>query len=76
MGLGSGIRKKPSPDPGCRGQKGTGSRIPDSDPQHCIFKTIITCRVLNLEADSLFYAVLNCDSFLVNFIKPPGLFKP
>jgi hypothetical protein len=27
MGLGSGIRKKPIPDPGFRGQKGTGSRI-------------------------------------------------
>jgi hypothetical protein len=27
MGLGSGIRKKPIPDPGYRGQKGTGSRI-------------------------------------------------
>jgi hypothetical protein len=25
MGLGSGIRKKPIPDPGSRGQKGTGS---------------------------------------------------
>ncbi len=25
--LGSGIRKKPVPDPGSRGQKGTGSRI-------------------------------------------------
>jgi hypothetical protein len=27
MGLGSGIRKKPMPDFGSRGQKGTGSRI-------------------------------------------------
>jgi hypothetical protein len=27
MGLGSGIRKKRIPDPGSRGQKGTGSRI-------------------------------------------------
>jgi hypothetical protein len=42
MGLGSGIRdpgsgiqKKPIPDPGSRGQKGTGSQIPDPDPQHC-----------------------------------------
>jgi len=32
---GSGIRKKPIPDPGSRGQKGTRSRIPDPDPQHC-----------------------------------------
>jgi hypothetical protein len=30
---GSGIQKKPIPDPGSRGQKGTRSRIPD--PQHC-----------------------------------------
>jgi hypothetical protein len=27
MDLGSGIRKKSIPDPGSRGQKGTGSRI-------------------------------------------------
>jgi hypothetical protein len=27
MDLGSEIRKKPIPDPGSRGQKGTGSRI-------------------------------------------------
>ncbi len=27
MGLGSGIQKKPIPEPGSRGQKGTGSRI-------------------------------------------------
>jgi hypothetical protein len=27
MVLGSGIRKKPIPEPGSRGQKGTGSRI-------------------------------------------------
>jgi hypothetical protein len=27
MDLGSGIRKKPIPDPGSRGQKGNGSRI-------------------------------------------------
>jgi hypothetical protein len=31
---GSGIRNKPIPDPGSRGQKGTGSRIPEPDPQH------------------------------------------
>jgi hypothetical protein len=30
----SGIRKKPIPDPGSRGQKGTGSWISDPDPQH------------------------------------------
>jgi hypothetical protein len=29
---GSGIRKKPIPDPGSRGQK--RHRIPDPDPQH------------------------------------------
>jgi hypothetical protein len=34
MGLGAEIRKKPIPDlgSGARGQKGTGSRIPDPDP--------------------------------------------
>jgi hypothetical protein len=31
---GSGIRNKPIPDPGSRGQKGTGFRIPDPNPQH------------------------------------------
>jgi hypothetical protein len=34
----SGIRKKPIPDPGSRGQKGTGSRIPDPDPQPAMSK--------------------------------------
>jgi hypothetical protein len=29
---GSGIRKKPIPDPGSRGQKGTGSRIRNTGP--------------------------------------------
>jgi hypothetical protein len=29
-----GSGKNPIPDPGSRGQKGTGSRIPDPDPQH------------------------------------------
>jgi hypothetical protein len=36
MGLGSGIRKKPIPDPGSRGQKGIGSRIPDPGPQQWV----------------------------------------
>jgi hypothetical protein len=30
--------EKPIPDPGSRGQKGTGSRIPDPDPQHCFLQ--------------------------------------
>jgi hypothetical protein len=29
-----GSEKKTISDPGSRGQKGTGSRIPDPDPQH------------------------------------------
>jgi len=35
--VGSGIRKKAIPDPGSQiqGPKGTGSRIPDPDPQQC-----------------------------------------
>jgi hypothetical protein len=42
MVLGSGIRKKPIPDPGSRiqGQRGTGSRIPDPDPQHCTQRSL------------------------------------
>jgi hypothetical protein len=32
--VGSGIWKKPILNPGYGGQKGTGSRIPDPDPQH------------------------------------------
>jgi hypothetical protein len=32
---GSGKNLFQIPDPGSRGQKGTGSRIPDPDPQHC-----------------------------------------
>jgi hypothetical protein len=47
--VGSGIRKKPIPDPGSRGQKGTGSRIPDPDPQHCLKIT---------EATSAFFATV------------------
>ncbi len=31
MGLGSGIRKKPIPDPGSRGKKVTGYRIRNTD---------------------------------------------
>jgi hypothetical protein len=33
---GSGKNLFRIPDPGSRGQKGTGSRIQDPDPQHCI----------------------------------------
>ncbi len=36
MGLGSGIRKKPIPDPDPRSKR---HRIPDPDPQHC-FKPV------------------------------------
>jgi hypothetical protein len=33
--LGSRTRKKPIQDPGSMRQKGTGTWIPDTDPQHC-----------------------------------------
>ncbi len=36
---GSGIRSWFFTHPGSRGQKGTGSRIPDPDPQHCPYLT-------------------------------------
>jgi hypothetical protein len=35
LNYGLGIRKKPIPGPVSRGQKGTGSWIPDPDPQYC-----------------------------------------
>jgi hypothetical protein len=37
----SGVQNKPIPDPGSRGQKGTQSRIPDPDPQHCLWVTVV-----------------------------------
>jgi hypothetical protein len=47
MGLGSGIQDPGSgknlfriPDPRSRDQKGTGSRIPDPDPQHWWWVTV------------------------------------
>ncbi len=39
-----GSGKKPIPDPGSRGQKGTGSQIPDPDPQHCPGPTPLSAR--------------------------------
>jgi hypothetical protein len=45
MGLGSGIRKKPIPDPGSRGQKGTGSRLRNTNRhQHKCHLKILTCK--------------------------------
>jgi hypothetical protein len=35
-GVHPGSEFLPIPDPGSRGQKGTDSRIPDPDPQHCM----------------------------------------
>jgi hypothetical protein len=37
---GSEIRKKSIPDPRSRGQKGTGSRIPDPQHRWHIYKTV------------------------------------
>jgi hypothetical protein len=37
MSLGSGIRKKPIPDPGTRIQGSKRHRMPDPDPQHCSY---------------------------------------
>ncbi len=36
LGSGTGIKPIPDPGSGSRGQKGTGSRIPDPDPQYCL----------------------------------------
>jgi hypothetical protein len=43
MGSGSGIREKPIPDPGSRGQKGTESRIPDTGSRIRIRNTGYRC---------------------------------
>jgi hypothetical protein len=40
IGLGSGIRKKPIPDPGSWGQQSTGSRIPDPNTEHNYEKSL------------------------------------
>jgi hypothetical protein len=53
MGLGSRIPDpgvKKAPDPGSRGQKGTGSRIPDLDPQQ-LLPTHIFNRVCRISWD-------------------------
>jgi hypothetical protein len=44
MSYGSGIRDPEKTYPGSRGQKGTGSRIPDPDPQH--WKKLIFVSIL------------------------------
>ena len=45
MGLGSGIRKKPNPDPGSRGQKGAGSRIRIRNTEFRITDPVIRIRL-------------------------------
>jgi hypothetical protein len=49
---GSGIRKKPVPDPGSRGQKGTGSRIrirnTDNYRKYCVVYCSPRCRLGSL----------------------------
>ncbi len=55
MVLGSGIRENPIPDPGSRGQKGTGSRIRirntvcDNLSSHVSLEVISLCRENNIE---------------------------
>ncbi len=52
MGLGSGIRdpgsgKKPIPDPGSRGQKGTGSRIRIRNTAQSTVASLTLCDVVH-----------------------------
>ncbi len=61
MDLGSGIRKKPIPDPGSRGQKGIGSRIRirnteknrvvDPDPDWIRIQSGLWIRIRNPDPD-------------------------
>jgi len=46
--VGSGIRKKPFPDPRSRGPKGTRSRIPDPDPQHWRYECSMNFNPVNV----------------------------
>jgi hypothetical protein len=63
MGLESGIRKKPMPDPGYRGQKGTGSwiRIRNTEKK-------VPSRTSNFFSHFSFVAVLD----LRSWIRDPG----
>ena len=56
MGLGSGIRIKPIPDPGSRGQKGTGSRIRIRNIGRLLF---FTTAVHSLTVDKLIYSLFS-----------------
>jgi hypothetical protein len=55
-----GSGKKPIPDPGSMGQKGTGSWIPDPDPQHCK-----NPRVLKVPVKRIFRQICACVSCAV-----------
>ncbi len=72
MVLGSGIRKKPIPDPGSRiqGSKSTRSRIPGPDPLHCNFvKFVATKKGMTT---NFFHP-----SLLLRFLDPwPGIRDP
>ncbi len=50
---GSGIQKKPIPDPGSGGQKGTGSRIPDPNPQHWFWGSWETTQTYTIGQEDL-----------------------
>jgi hypothetical protein len=63
MGLGSGIRKKPIPDPGSRGQKGTGSRTR-------IRNTAVTLETLFATLDFFLCKIKEIFVILLAFCKP------
>jgi hypothetical protein len=62
MGLGSGIRKKPIPDPGSRGQKSTGSRIRNTE------NLSITLTWIWIRAGSVFSKDLDPDPDLIRTV--------
>ncbi len=75
MDLGSGIRKKPIPDPGSRGQKGTGSRIRNTGQPRYVPYTVIKLKWAHRYRDLYtLYLLIRSDSAKVK--KFDGIFSP
>ncbi len=75
MGLGSGIRKKPIPDPGSGGQKGTGSRIRIRNTERKFGSQMFWQYLVNTAADTVLvpypsvFALPTEFSFFVYYIR-------
>ncbi len=79
MVLGSGIRKKPIPDPGSRIQGSKRHRIPDPDPQHCKkeYFFLETCpQAHHLQSKKFNFLLTFCVKILFcrHYFRPPNNF--